>query len=86
MPLHLYYLSHAGVSERSTPLRLAILPAVLASVSVFMALSTVFHFMNSPNNSAFSLWSSGLINALLVLSTTYLFMRISLSPDIILCG
>ena len=54
MPLHLYYLSRAGVSERFTPLRLAILPAVLASVSVFMALSTVFHFMNSPNNSLLS--------------------------------
>ena len=36
--------------------------------------------------SAFSLCSSGLISALLVLSTIYLFMKVSLSPDIILCG
>ena len=36
--------------------------------------------------SAFSLCSSGLISALLVLSTIYLIMKVSLSPDIILCG
>ena len=35
---------------------------------------------------AFSLCSSGLNSALLVLSTIYLFMKASLSPDIILCG
>ena len=60
--------------------------SVLVSVSVFMALSTVFHSINSPDNSAFSLCSSGLIFALLVLSTVYLFVKVSLSPDIILCG
>ena len=36
--------------------------------------------------SAFSLCSSSLISALLVLSTTYLFMKVSFSPKIILCG
>ena len=36
--------------------------------------------------SAFSLCSSGLISALLVLSTIYLFMKAPLSPDIILRG
>ena len=35
--------------------------------------------------SAFSLCSSGLISALLVLSTLYLLMKVSLNPDI-LCG
>ena len=35
---------------------------------------------------AFSLCSSGLISVLLVLSTIYLSMTVSLSPDIILCG
>ena len=35
--------------------------------------------------SVFSLCSSGLISALLVLSTIYLFMKVSFSPDIILC-
>ena len=36
--------------------------------------------------SALSLCSSDLISARLVLSTIYLFMEVSLSPDIILCG
>ena len=36
--------------------------------------------------SAFSICSSGLISALLVLSIIYLFTKVSLSPDIILCG
>ena len=36
--------------------------------------------------SAFSLCFSGLISALLALLTVYLFMKVSLSPDIILCG
>ena len=36
--------------------------------------------------SAFSLCSSGLPSALLVPSVIYLFMKVSLSPDVILCG
>ena len=36
--------------------------------------------------SAFSFCSPGLISVLLVLSTTSLFMKVSLSSDIILCG
>ena len=36
--------------------------------------------------SAFSLCSSGLISALVVLSNIYLFIKVSLSPDVILCG
>ena len=36
--------------------------------------------------SVFSLCSSGLIFALLVLSTIYLFMKVSFSSDVILCG
>ena len=60
--------------------------SVLVSVSVSMALSTVFHFIKFPRQfSAFSLCSSGLISALLVFSTIHLFMKVSLSPDIILC-
>ena len=44
-------------------------------------------FHNSPQRlSAFSLSSAGLISALLVLSTVCLFMKVSFSPDIILCG
>ena len=61
--------------------------SVLVSVSVFMALSTVFHSTNSPDNSSLShsvrpvlflYWS------LLAFSTVYLF--IFFIPDIILCG
>ena len=44
--------------------------SVLVSVSVFMALSTVFHSINSPDYSPFFwLCSSGLISTLLILST-----------------
>ena len=60
--------------------------SVLVTVSVFMALSTVFHSLNSPDNSPLSHCFSRLISAVLVLSTTYLFTKVSLSPDIILCG
>ena len=35
---------------------------------------------------AFLLCSSGLISAVLVLSTIYLFMTVSLSPDVLPCG
>ena len=51
-----------------------------------MALSTVFHSINCPDDSPFSHCSSGLISASLVLSTLYLFMKVFLSPDIILGG
>ena len=61
--------------------------SVLVSVSDLMALSTVFHSINFPRQlSAFSLCSSGLISAILVLSTIYLFVKVSLSPAIILCS
>ena len=61
--------------------------SVLVSISVFMAFSTVFHSINSPDNSPLSYFvPPGLISALLVLSIIYLFMKISFSPDIFLCG
>ena len=63
-----------------------LLYSVLVSVSVFMTLSTVFHSINSPNNSAFLLCSFGFNFAILVLSAMYLFTKVSLSPDTILCG
>ena len=55
--------------------------SVLVSISVFMALLTVFHSINSPDNSSFSDCSSGLISAFFVVLTTYLFMKVSFSPD-----
>ena len=61
--------------------------SVLVSVSVFLALSIVFHSTHSPNNSPLShSVLSVFISALLVLSTLYLFKKASHSPDIILCG
>ena len=65
---------------------LTLVYSVLVTVSVFMALSTVFVSINSPDNSPLSHCSSGPISALLVLSTIYFFMKVSLSPDKILCG
>ena len=56
---------------------------VLVSIPVFMALSTVFHSIKSPDNSPLS---DSVLLVLLDLSTISLLMKISLSPDIILCG
>ena len=60
--------------------------SVPVSISVFMALSTVFQSINSPKSPFFSLCSSGLSSALLILSTIYLFMKVFLSPDVIPSG
>ena len=62
--------------------------SVLLSVSVFMALSTVFHSINSPNN---SLLSHSVLPVLFLLDWSFqlhtsLFVKVSLSPDIILRG
>ena len=61
--------------------------SVRVSVSVFMALSTVFHSIHFPDKSPLSQSVlPGLISALLVFSTVYLFRKVSFSPYIILCG
>ena len=60
--------------------------SALVSISVFMALSTVFHYKISRQLSAFSLYSSGPVSASLVLSILDLFRKVSFSPDIILFG
>ena len=60
--------------------------SVLLPIFVFKALSTVFHSINSPENSVFSLCSSGINPPLLVLSTVYLFMKVSFSPYVIPSG
>ena len=63
---------------------------VLVSISLFLTLSTVFHStnsINSPDNSPLSHTVLPVfISALLVLSTIYLFMKVSSNPDIILYG
>ena len=61
-----------NINQLSLP---TLLYSVLASVSVFMALSTVFHSINSPDNFPFfSLCSSGLNSASLILLDIYDFM------------
>ena len=61
--------------------------SVLVSVSVFMALLNFISFLEfSRQLSVFSFSSSGLISALLVLSTIYLSMKVSFSPDIFHSG
>ena len=60
--------------------------SVIVSTSLFVALSTVFYSITSPDNSPLSHCSSGLLSALLVLSTRYLLMKVSFSPDLIPSG
>ena len=55
--------------------------SVFVSISVFMALSTVFHSINAPD---YSPLSHSVLSS--VLSIVYLFKKVSFSPDIILCG
>ena len=50
--------------------------SVLMAISVFMALSTVFHSMTSPNNSPLL---HSVLPILSVLSAMYLFMKVSLN-------
>ena len=50
--------------------------SVVVSISVFKALSTVFHSINSPDNSL--LWSY------LCLTGPFKYVKVSLSPDKIL--
>ena len=52
--------------------------SVLASISVFMILSTLFHSINSPDNSPLS---HSVLPHVLVLSTIGLFMKVSFSLD-----
>ena len=61
------------------------LSMTVGSATVF-SLSTVFHSINSPNNSPLSRSVLPVFSDLLVLPTIYLFKKVSLSPDIILCG
>ena len=64
--------------------------SVLVSVSVFVALSTAFHSMNSPDNSPLS---HSVLPVLFLPYCSfqlyiyiYIFMKVSFSPDIIICG
>ena len=74
--------SVGGLAVRARPLFLFCLCVYFCLYGPFTCI--LFHKF-SRQLSAFSLRSSGLISALLVLSTTCLFMKVSLSPDVILC-
>ena len=59
--------------------------SVLVSVSVFMALSTVFDSIKSPDNSTFSLFFQSYFCLIGPFNYTSL-MKVSFSPDLILSG
>ena len=61
---------------------ISVYPSLL-SLSVFMALSTVFHSINSPDNSPFSYFVLPVLFLPYFVSAIYLFMKVSFSPDII---
>ena len=72
-----------GRNQRSLPTLLILFLCLFLSYGPFNCIS----FHKFPRQlSAFLLCSSSPISALLVLSTVYLFMKVSFSPDIILCG
>ena len=58
--------------------------SVLVSISVFMALSAVFHSINSPDNSPCSDSVRPVLHVpYMVLSTLFLYLKVSFIPDII---
>ena len=83
MLLQLVYVKHINQPSLPTPFY-----SILVSIFVFMARLAVFHSTKSPHNSLFS------YSVLPVLFLPYwsfqlyvsLFMKVSLIPDIILCG
>ena len=73
-----------SVTNQACPL---LFISVLVSISVLYGPFNCISLHNfSWQLSAFSLCSSSLISALLILSTIYLFKKVSFSPDILLCG
>ena len=86
--LHLHVVGCCGLCFWHKPTELA--HSFLFCSFVYFCLSGSFNYISfhifSRQFSVFSLCSSGLTSALLVLSTIYLFMKVSSSPDIILSG
>ena len=84
---HLHVVGTLWFMCRACPLLFFFFYSVLVSVSVVVALSTVFHTMNTPDNSPFSHSVLPVLPlALLGFSTVYLFTKVSFSPDIIPSG
>ena len=74
-------------AERAHPFLFCSCICFFLFVVVFMALPTVFHSINfSPQLSDFSLCSFSLTSVLSLLSTIYLFTKVSRSSNIIVCG
>ena len=74
-----FLVSFEGIDTASTFLYSVV------SIYVFMAFSTIFHFINSPDNSPFShsILTVLSLSYSVVLSTIHLCMKVSFSPDII---
>ena len=60
--------------------------SVLVAISVFMAFPTVFHSISSPDNSPLSHSVLSVLFLPYWSFQQYLLMKVSLSPDVILCG
>ena len=75
-----------GSPSRTTELAHSFLFCFCVCFCLYGPFNCILFHKFSQQLSAFSLCSSGLICTLLVLSTMCLFMKVSLSPDIILCG
>ena len=77
----LQFMSHINKPSLPTPFY-----SVLVSISVFMALSTVFHSINSPDNSPFSDSNLPVLSLPYWSFQPYISMKVSFSPDIIPSG
>ena len=79
----LRFMSDINQASLSTPFY-----SVLVSISIFLALSTVFHSTDCPDNSPFShsVLSVLFLSALVVISPVNLFMEVFFNPDIIPSG
>ena len=71
-------------TNRACPL--LFIRSIFVSFCLYCPFTCISFHKFSQQLSAFSLCSSGLISALLVLSTIYLFLEVSFSPGKILCG
>ena len=78
----------SGLCHRHKPSELAhsFLFCYCVSFCLYGPISCISFHKFSRQVSAFSPCSSGLISALLVLSTVLFLMKVLLSPDVILCG
>ena len=84
--LHVAGMSRLCLRHKSTELAHFFLFCSCVCFCLYGPFNCISFHTFSRQLSAFSLCSSGLISVLLVLSAMYIFMKFSLSPNIILCG